>query len=360
MKLAIDCRQFGASGIGTYIENVVSYIVERNENQYVLIGDPSRLSSYDKRENCFIVPCVHHPFTWKELFMFPTKEVNQCDAFYTPNFNIPAGIKVPIFSTIHDVVFFDVEGVCSPIGKAIRYAYIKRALLLSKELFTVSPFSRSRIDSIFHTKKIITVIYIGVSRELMAYKKEQNTPQKENQFVFLGNLKKQKGITTLLKAFRMAKEKGLGETRLVVIGNIDFRTKDDAAIKLLNEAGEDIVCVRNASNRDVFDIISRSRALISPSRYEGFGLPPLEAMYLGTPAIISDIPVYKEIYGKTDAIFFQVDHPEDLCDKLLSFQDKTVNIDNIIREKYNFHTAANVILNNITNAINETSNDYQK
>lgn len=360
MKLAIDCRQFGASGIGTFIENVVSYIVERSENQYVLIGEPSKLSSYAKKENCLIVPCVHPPFTWKELFMFPTKEINRCDAFYTPNFNIPTGIKVPIFSTIHDVVFFDVEGVCSRMGKAIRFAYMKRALLLSKELFTVSLFSRSRIESIFHTKKTITVTYNGVGRELMAYKKEHKAPQKENQFVFLGNLKKQKGITTLLKAFNMAKEKGLGKTRLVIIGNIDFRTKDNEAIKLLNETGEDIVCVRNASNKDVFDTISRSLALISPSQYEGFGIPPLEAMYLGTLAIISDIPVYQEVYKNTDAIFFHVDDTEDLCDKLLSLREKPVNIDNIVREKYNFHTAANVILNNITNAINETSHDYQK
>ena len=155
MKIAIDCRLIGQSGIGTFIENVMLYMVERTDMHFVLIGNEKRLSSYSNRANCHIVECNYPSFSLKELFCFPTKEVNSCDAFFTPFFNIPLGIRVPIFSMVHDVVFFDVEGICSPIGKLIRRFFIQRALNISKTIFTVSNFSRQRILKHFHKPHIL-------------------------------------------------------------------------------------------------------------------------------------------------------------------------------------------------------------
>ena len=47
-------------------------------------------------------------FSVKELLFFPVKEINKCDVYFSPNFNIPMGISIPIFSTVHDVVFLDI------------------------------------------------------------------------------------------------------------------------------------------------------------------------------------------------------------------------------------------------------------
>ena len=166
MKIAIDCRLIGQSGIGTYIQNLVAHAVNISGNSYVLIGNIHALESYAQRPNCIVVDCRHKSFTLQELFSYPTKEVNRCDAFFTPNFNIPWGIRVPIFSTIHDVVFFDVDGICSPLGKLIRWMYIKRALGISKTVLTVSHFSEERIRSLFNYRGDVQVVYNGIGQEL--------------------------------------------------------------------------------------------------------------------------------------------------------------------------------------------------
>ena len=348
MKIAIDCRLIGQSGIGTFIENVVHHIVEAPDMEFVLIGNRDRLSVYSARANCSIVECNYESFSLKELFCFPTKEVNKCDAFFTPYINIPLGISIPVFSTVHDVVFFDVRGLCSPLGKLIRYIYIKRALCCSKTVFTVSEFSKGRIEALFRPKSTVCVCYSGISEELVNYKEHSDVREKKNQIVYLGNLKKQKGIDILLRAFSIVRKQMINPPVLVVIGNFNFRTKDTETIELIKGADKGIIFLQNADNRKVFDTLSESLALISPSIYEGLGLPPMEAMYLGTQAVISDIPVYKEIYGSTNATFFATGDSEDLARKIMCIdKDGHGDLSTIVEDKHNFQTISNVILNRI-------------
>lgn len=350
MKIAIDCRLIGQSGIGTYIQNIVFHATSNPDHQYVLIGNRKALSAYADKRNCTIIECTHNSFTTKELFCYPTKEVNQCDAFFTPNFNIPLGIKVPIFSTIHDVVFFDIKGICSSFGKLIRWIYIKRALNISKTVFTVSNFSKQRIESLFHPTCPVLVSYSGISEELRLYR-NNHAPvapsQKRDNIVFLGNLKKHKGLHTLLAAFKTVLQNPESKTTLTIIGNIDFRTKDTDIQSLMSINNERIIFLRGATNEQVFKELSEAKALISPSEYEGLGLPPMEAMFLGTPAIISDIPVYQEIYGNSPAIFFKVGDNNDLACQLAHIPNTTPEIEKIVEEKHNFRHITTFIIKNI-------------
>ena len=115
MKIAIDCRQFGYSGIGTFIKNIVDTVVTNTQNHFLLIGRKKDLTCYIQYTNVELQECDIKPFSIKEIFFFPTKRINQCDAFFTPYINIPLGIKTPVFSTIHDVIFFDLKELVSPL-----------------------------------------------------------------------------------------------------------------------------------------------------------------------------------------------------------------------------------------------------
>jgi len=353
ITVAIDCRLIGQSGIGTFIENVVYHIVNTPDMLFVLVGEKKKLEPYALRENCTIVECNYPSFSLKELFCFPTKEVNRCDAFFTPFFNIPLGIRVPIFSTIHDVVFFDVEGMCSPIGKLIRRFFIQRALNISAKVFTVSNFSKSRIEALFSPSCPVVVCSSGISEELKKYRNQHPPirPQdKKDNIVYLGNLKKHKGLHVLLAAFKQFREAlPQSKTTLTIIGNIDFRTKDEKIESLLHQHDDRIIFLRGASNDTVFKTLREAKLLVSPSEYEGLGLPPMEAMFLGTSAIISDIPVYQEIYGQSPAIFFKMGDAADLAGKIIS-QIPTINpiIDNLVATKHNFQHISTLILKEIT------------
>lgn len=350
MKLAVDCRMIGSSGIGTFIENVTIHMAAHSDLQLLLIGNKDTLKEYVGKPNCRIVECTYQSFTLKELLCFPSKEVNECDAFFTPNFNIPLGIKMPIFSTIHDVVFFDVKNICSPIGRFIRRLFINRALHISRHIFTVSHFSANRIRDLFNYKDTITVIPNGISKELAAFKNTSAPTKKEKYIVCLGNLKRHKGIHVLIDAYNKARKTGKFDYKLYVIGRFDFRTKDRHIIHLLKQQNENILFINDADNQALFELLQKASGLVSPSFYEGFGIPPLEAMYVGTPVVISDIPVYQEIYGNSPALFFKTGDPEDLAQKLLLLVNQNTPAPDALFEEYNYARAAEIIVSRISAA----------
>ena len=347
MKIAIDCRLIGQSGIGTFIENVVYHLVDTPDMHFVLVGNMERLAPYALRENCTIVECNYPSFSLKELFCFPTKEVNSCNTFFTPFFNIPLGINVPIFSMVHDVVFFDVEGICSPIGKLIRRFFIQRALNISTTVFTVSDFSCQRILKHFHTSHPIKIVPNGLSKELLDYIATHPVVKERSGIVYLGNIKRHKGLLVLWKAYeRLLKEKPDAPT-LTIIGHINFRTKDSAMMDTIQANKDKISLLTNASNQEVYDTLSHAACLISPSLYEGFGIPPLEAMSLGTPVIMSDIPVYKEVYGDFPVTFFETGNAEDLYRHLLTLPSSPVNLDEQISSTYHYQKTAGIIISEL-------------
>ena len=105
MKLAVDCRMLGTGGIGTYIAELIPLFLEKYT--CLLIGRGEDIAAYADNPHAELCPCAVKAFSLRELTAFPstiTGRINACDVYYTPYCNIPSGIKVPVFSTIHDVV----------------------------------------------------------------------------------------------------------------------------------------------------------------------------------------------------------------------------------------------------------------
>lgn len=362
MKIAIDCRLIGQSGIGTFIENVIRHMVETPDTSFVLIGSSATLADYAHRSECTIVECSYGSFSWKELLRFPLKEVNQCDAFFTPNFNIPMGIRVPVFCTIHDIVFFDTENFASRIHKAALRWYVKRALHMAHGVFTVSRFSRQRIQEYFHTKRDITVVCNGLNNELIQYKAAHPTlsAAQRSGIVYLGNIKRYKGIHVLWQAYKRLLNEGTDVPSLTIIGRFDFRTKDQEILETINQNKDKIRLVTDADNQQVYRLLSEAQCMVSPSLYEGFGIPPLEALSLGTPVILSDIPVYKEVYGRFPVTFFRAGDADDLYEKLRHLPSTPVDVDQLIASNYTYHKAADIIMNRILSTPADTTPDSGK
>lgn len=350
MRIAIDCRLIGQSGIGTFIENIVRNMVGTTGNSFVLIGNRHMLAPYAKQQDCSIVECNYGSFTPKELLCFPVKEINGCDAFYTPNFNIPMGIRVPIFCTIHDIVFFDTENFGSTIHRAALKWYIKRALRIAKGVFTVSEFSRQRIQEYFHTKRDITVVCNGLNTALLDYKATHATPSANERkgIVYLGNIKRYKGIHILWQAYKQLLDENIDTPPLTIIGRFDFRTKDDEMLRTISANKDRIHLVTDATNQEIYELLAKAQCLVSPSLYEGFGIPPLEAMSLGTPVILSDIPVYKEVYSRFPVTFFEAGNANDLYTKLKSLPPSPIMVDKLIADNYTYQKAAEKIMQELS------------
>ena len=345
MKLSIDCRYIGKSGIGTYTENLVDKLLaDHPEHQYVLICEKGNMLL--ERENVKILKTDIKPFSLKELFGFPVSEINRCDAFFSPYFNLPLGIKVPIFCTIHDVIFLDRRELTSWLGFWARKFYLLNAVRLSKAIFTVSEFSKSRILHHFNTKKDVVVVYNGISsivKEAAKLTYEKAIPP---YLIYVGNMKKHKGLKVLLEGFQRAVEKGY-ESTLYLVGSADkFRTADDELNSLI-EGNPMVKFTGFLPNEKLHRMIAEANLLVLPSYYEGFGLTPLEGLYLGTDVLISDIDVLKEVYEKLPVTYFRCGNADDLATKLLSHKQVMKDVQEIrskIDSLYNISEITNKIL----------------
>ena len=350
MKIAVDCRMIGMSGTGVYLENILFHLINVYSNEYLLIGNKEKLLKYSNFQNVKILVCDIQIFSMKELLFFPTREINKCDYFYSPNFNIPGNINIPIISTILDVIFLDINELTGIIGLIIRKSLIKRALRISHKIITISNFSKSRILHHFTLKKDIIIAPCGVNIELQKFKEQTNSPLNFSYIVFVGNIKKHKGIDLLIEAYIKARKIGLLH-KLVIVGNYkSLKTKDIQTMEIINQHSENIVFAGKLSDNELYNYIYFARCLIQPSKYEGFGLPPLEALYLGCNTIVSNIPVFREIYEKLPVTFFDINNVDDLVEKLMTINNHKrdlFNAKNIINELYNFKISSEIILNSM-------------
>ena len=329
-KLAIDCRMSGKSGIGSYFDALLPFFKEHFD--------------------CIFINPDIKPFSLKELFSFPKEElekINSCDYYYTPYCNIPSGIKIPIFSTIHDIVFLDIP-LASKAGTFARKLFYKRAVKKSKLIFTVSEFSKQRI--IRHLKPKIPVIVTynasDIQNSVLKKKSETKNLQKlQNTFLFVGNIKKHKGLHVLLDAFKTVL-KSIPDAKLIIAGNSEnFRTGDETIQTEIEKIGDSVKFTGFISNDELLSLYQTVSTLVQPSFYEGFGMPPLEALSCKTNVVLSDIDVFKEIYSGFPVTFFKTGDSQDLSEKMISSLSQ--NPPENIPDKYSFEKTFNIISENL-------------
>lgn len=345
MRLAVDCRLVGESGIGTYISGLIPHFLGRHD--CLLLGAEERCRAYAQSARAEFVPCAVRPFSLAETLFFPggaARRINGCDAFFTPYCNIPSGIKVPVFSTIHDVVFLDVPGLTGAAGKAVRKCFYRRAVARSRSIFTVSEFSKSRIRANLACRKNIVVTHSATPEHL---RQKVVGAERTNTILFVGNIKRHKGLSVLLEAYKKARAAGFGK-RLVIVGNAErFRTGDGEAVETLRRMPEDAVLFTGKiSDDELRRYYAEADFLVQPSLYEGFGLPPQEALFQGTPSLISDIPVFREVYAGFPVTFFAAGDADDLARKMLSMRAGRLEIGRNA-ETYTFKKTAGLILSEI-------------
>lgn len=337
MKIAVDCRVKGNSGIKTFLDGILPYL-NANGNKVLLIG-----SSEGE-------PCAVEPFSLRELFCFPKdvlRKINSCDVYFTPYCNVPRGVKIPVFSTIHDVIFLDMR-LSGRIGTLARKFFYKRAARISQTVFTVSAFSKERIQTHLGRNTKVRIVYNGVPRYVEAAKEHVGEVQKDGSIIFVGSIKKHKGLSLLLQAFENLLQWSDVKHTLLIVGNREnFRTKDSSVSTKIDEINAKFTAAVEftgfVENERLVVLLSKAKVLVLPSLYEGFGIPPLEAMSLGTKVLISDIPTLQEIYEGFPVVFFHTGDADDLCEKL-----KAVLADDTplgtIPQRYSYQKTACAIL----------------
>ncbi len=359
MKLAVDCRMIGSGGIGTYFLSILPYLMRNFE--CILFGDEKTIK--DNLDEIIqrnfaqttvppykIVSCNVTTFSFTELLFFPSsllKILNSCDAYYTPYCNIPKGLNIPIFSTIHDVVFLDIPEITSKLGYYVRKWFYQRAINKSSTIFTVSQFSAERIIHHLKTKNKPVIVTYNAVPEWFTNEAFFDDVVKED-ILFVGNIKHHKGLHILVPAFNKAVERGLN-AKLLIVGNAEnFRTGDSSILSEIS-GSKNILFTGKVSDEKLRTLYRNSALLVQPSLYEGFGMPPMEAIACGTNVVLSDIPVFKEIYKDFPVTFFKSGDIDDLTEKLLEKYDSPSPP--VPPDIYSFSKTSEIIINQIKKGI---------
>lgn len=332
-KIAIDCRYIGKSGIGRVLEGILDNL-DYDKNQYILIGKKENLEQYHPYS---IFEDDTNPFS-KEGFLTSWNEINKsCDCIFIPNFIIPLTVKISVYTIVHDLIFLDHKDITTKglFDFEVKKALLKRCMLKSKHIFCVSKFTMERCYHYYPKEKgKFSLTYNGLSKGILNYKVDN--VEKKNQIIFVGNVKKHKGITRLLKAFE---EETDATMKLKIIGKKEnFIT----GLDITGVHAKNVEFTGFITDEDMYKEIASSKYLVLPSLYEGFGIPPLEAICLRTQPIVSNIQVFREIYAELPVKFFNDEN--DLA-KLMAEKPDTISNSAIeeCKRRYQFCEMAKAI-----------------
>ena len=317
--IAIDARMINASGIGTYLQNILpdicrtfkTALIGRNEELKVLPAD--------------VIEFEAPIYSIKETFLFPFK-IPDCKIFWSPHFNVPilASKAEHTVSTIHDVFHLAFHSTLSKKQKLYASLFYNLAVARSDKVITVSHFSKQEI--LKYTggpAEKICVIYNGVHKDTFAkpftaqqaekIKGKYKLPQ--SYILYVGNVKPHKNLLKLVYALEDTFFK-YRDLFLVVVGKREgFITGDNKLTELINNnplLKERIVFTGFADQKELPHFYQNAKLFVMPSIYEGFGLPPLEAMSAGTLTAVSNKASLPEICKK-GTLYFNPNDPKDIA-----------------------------------------------
>lgn len=252
-----------------------------------------------------------------------------------------------IYNTIHDMGRWDM-----PNKKKINLFYFKTSetigLKRAKVVFTVSEFSKSRIHDLVHKPNDqIVVTYNGISNNLLDSKVQfEDIKAKyglpDDYIMFLSTLQPRKNLKLLVEAFSDIQDKVNYD--MVLIGRKGWQIEEFIDNYKLSSR---LHFTGYVADEDVSAIYKQAICFVFPTLYEGFGIPPVEALSMGTPVISSDSSCMKEVLRK-QAIFFKNDDKEELKKLLLQLPEMAETmpkeLDEFMIKNYDYANSARIIL----------------
>lgn len=305
MKIAIDARMINMSGIGTYIKTLM------NRGIYeVAIGVESDIKKVD--ETVETVDFDEKIYSIKEQLHFPKKQLvsKKVDLLHVPHYNVPVFYQGAIAVTIHDLIHLVLPEFL-PNKLAYFYArfIIGYAVRKAKVIFTVSENSKADLMKFFKVNpEKIVVTYNAVdsafvekdSSSLCYLFDKFNIPKDKKVIMYVGNLKPHKNLIRLLSAYSRMENRQ--DTCLLLVGKAFDNTELDETIKKL-ELSNDVIKTGIVQRDELVDLYNLADLFVFPSLYEGFGIPPLEAMACKTPVVCSDNSSLPEVVGDAAITF---------------------------------------------------------
>jgi glycosyltransferase involved in cell wall biosynthesis len=309
MRVAIDARKLHDFGIGTYIRNLLRHLARiDHDTEYVLLcGEadlgiaaqlgPNFRGVLEPSPNYSIREQIHVPWVLRR---------ERPDLYHAPHYVLPAAVNCSSVVTIHDCIHLMFPQY---LPNRMAYAYARAQMWTAAHrsdcILTVSDASKRDILHLFNIppEKIVVVYnaidsHFSVTPPEEAVARVRERYQLDHRFVlYVGNIKPHKNLVRLIEAFNELRTGDLEDLKLLIIGDeisklpalrlAVHRHKLHKHVRFLGYVPDDQLAV----------LYRLASVFVFPSLYEGFGLPPLEAMASGTPVVTSNVSSLPEVVG---------------------------------------------------------------
>jgi len=322
LQLTIDARWL-VGGIGTYTRHLLEGL-GKHGNGFEVNAITREEHRREVEQWCPRVTVVDAPiYTPREQWAIP-RAAKGCDLLHVPHYNAPLFERTPMVITVHDVIHLTDPGYRTSF-KAWAYArpVLNIAVRKAAHIITVSKYSKGQImDQLGVPSSKVDTIPCGVGSEFLPGDREAAFQRvstilriHDPYLLFVGSLKPHKNITALLKAFALLRKRRDIPQRLLILGEGEQVKRDlvrECAKLQISRRVDFVAKVEKALLPQVY---FAADALVLPSRAEGFGLPVLEAMACGTPAICSRTASLPEVGGDA-VLYFDPQSLEGLADAI--------------------------------------------
>ena len=338
-NIGIDARFYSpkATGIGRHVFEVIQNLAKLDKkNKYTIFLKEENFKNFQPPAKNFkaeISNAGHYGFSEQTSFL---RQLNQhnFDLMIFPQFNVPLFYQKKFIVTIHDLTIHLFPGKKSnPIKHFLYKKIIQHAASKSVKILAVSENTkRDIIENLSIKPEKISVVYNGISagfkkedseKNIKQFKKNYHLP--ENYFLYTGVLRTHKNILGLVEAFVLFREKNLekinlGKTKnmhLVIAGPKDnlYFPEIKKLVKIL-KINDFVHFTGFFPEKDFSKLFCASEAFIFPSFYEGFGIPPLEAMSVDVPVMSSNTSSLPEVCGDA-TLYFDPKDKQDMAEKML-------------------------------------------
>ncbi|MFA5961884.1 MAG: glycosyltransferase family 1 protein [Parcubacteria group bacterium] len=345
MKIGIDARFFGSvgKGLGRYTQKLIEKLEEIDPvNEYFVFLKKENYDEYQPKNSQFKkVLANYHWYSFAEQLFFPWMlRGYKLDLVHFPHFNVPIFYRKKFIVTIHDLILIHFPTIKNTTLNPLFY----RLKFLAYRLIINSAVRRSeKIIAVSHfTKKDILENYQNIAEDkvVVTYEACEDfcmlSPNRDDKIleyygiikpylIYVGNAYPHKNLENLVRAFSSLSTK-YPDLRLVFVGKEDYfylRLKK----LIIAEKIQKIIFAGHVPDYELDTLQHNAKAYVFPSLYEGFGLPPLEAMAKGTPVISSNHPCMQEIL-EDSAYYFNGKNKTEIAQAI-----DTILTDNILRKK---------------------------
>lgn len=325
MRICVDLTSLADnfSGIERFALSITKELIKSTEHHWILLFKNEVYKDFKDEDVEKIVINGGNKLIFNQLIL-PLKLLGiKADSYFFPAFPAPFFFfNKNAYNTIHDLSCWD----CPGSNKRYMIWYFKimywKASLCNKKIITVSEFSKGRICKILKAKpENVSVVYNGISdqfnnselsdEEKKRVERKYNLPK--DYVLCLSTLEPRKNLRLLLDAYSSLFYEGIID-EIVLAGRKGWKMEDFLK-GYPEEFLQHVHFTGFVDDEDLPAIYKLAKVFVFPSLYEGFGIPPLEALACGTPVISSDAASMPEVLGN-NAVYFINDNKNSLVDTL--------------------------------------------